>query len=54
MTAFEQNLQAAPLSRLAPGAKIYFLGIAGTGMASVAGLCKEAGFEGCGSDQAVY
>lgn len=34
--------------------KIYFMGIGGTGMASVAGLCKEAGYEVCGSDQGLY
>jgi UDP-N-acetylmuramate: L-alanyl-gamma-D-glutamyl-meso-diaminopimelate ligase len=54
MTVFEQNLQHFPLAQLPAGAKIYFLGIAGTGMATVAGLCKEAGFVVCGSDQAVY
>jgi UDP-N-acetylmuramate: L-alanyl-gamma-D-glutamyl-meso-diaminopimelate ligase len=54
MSAFEQNLDTLPLSQLRPGAKIYFLGIAGTGMATVAGLCKEAGFDVSGSDQAVY
>lgn len=30
--------------------KLYFAGIAGTGMASAAGLCKEAGFEVTGSE----
>lgn len=33
---------------------IYFLGIGGIGMASVAGLAKAAGFEVKGSDQNVY
>ncbi len=36
------------------GKKIYFLGIAGTGMASVAGLMKEAGYEISGSDGEIY
>ena len=34
--------------------KIYFVGIGGTGMASVAGLLQEAGFEICGSDVGIY
>ncbi|MEN9835191.1 MAG: UDP-N-acetylmuramate--L-alanine ligase [Pseudomonadota bacterium] len=36
------------------GASIYFLGIGGTGMASVAGLCAEAGYKVSGSDAGVY
>jgi len=36
------------------GAKIYFMGIGGTGMASVAGLCKKAGYNVSGSDLALY
>lgn len=39
---------------LPKGARIYFVGICGTGMASVAGLCKEAGFVVGGSDVGVY
>ncbi len=34
--------------------KLYFMGIGGTGMAAVAGLCKAAGYNICGSDQGVY
>lgn len=34
--------------------KIYFVGIGGTGMASVAGLLQEAGYEICGSDVGIY
>ena len=34
--------------------KIYFVGIGGTGMASAAGLCKEAGYEISGSDSGLY
>jgi len=34
--------------------KIYFLGIGGTGMSSVAGLCQEAGYKIAGSDAGVY
>lgn len=34
--------------------KIYLMGICGTGMASLAGLLKERGFEVCGSDANVY
>jgi UDP-N-acetylmuramate: L-alanyl-gamma-D-glutamyl-meso-diaminopimelate ligase len=33
---------------------IYFLGVGGTGMSSVAGLCQEAGFKVSGSDKGVY
>src|SRR5262249_43208987 len=36
------------------GAHLYFLGIGGTGMAAVAGLCQEAGFKVTGSDAGVY
>ncbi len=39
---------------LKKNAKIYFMGIGGTGMASVAGLCHEAGFEVSGSDTGLY
>lgn len=39
---------------LKKGDEIYFMGIAGTGMAAVAGLMQEAGFKIKGSDQAVY
>ena len=35
-------------------AKINFMGIGGTGMAAVAGLCQEAGYEVVGSDGAMY
>ena len=34
--------------------RIYLLGIAGTGMGSVAGLLRKAGHEVCGSDENVY
>lgn len=34
--------------------KVYFMGVAGTGMASVAGLTQEAGYEVVGSDSNVY
>jgi UDP-N-acetylmuramate: L-alanyl-gamma-D-glutamyl-meso-diaminopimelate ligase len=36
------------------GSKIYFMGIGGTGMAAVAGLCQEAGYAVVGSDGAMY
>ena len=39
---------------LKPNAKIYFMGIAGTGMAAVAGLCQEAGYDVVGSDGPIY
>jgi len=39
---------------LKQGAKIYFMGIGGTGMAAVAGLCQEAGYTVVGSDGAMY
>ncbi len=37
-----------------PGAHLYFLGIGGTGMAAVAGLCQTAGYKVTGSDAGVY
>lgn len=37
-----------------PGSKIYFMGIGGTGMAAVAGLCQEAGYDVSGSDVPMY
>jgi UDP-N-acetylmuramate: L-alanyl-gamma-D-glutamyl-meso-diaminopimelate ligase len=42
------------MSSLKQGSKIYFMGIGGTGMAAVAGLCQEAGFTVVGSDGAMY
>lgn len=39
---------------LKPGACVYFVGIGGTGMASVAGLTQEAGYRVIGSDAGVY
>lgn len=39
---------------LKPGSKIYFVGIAGTGMAAVAGLLQEAGYQVTGSDHGIY
>lgn len=39
---------------LDPKAQIYFVGIGGTGMASVAGLCQMAGYQVSGSDAGVY
>ncbi len=42
------------MNTLPPGAKIYFMGIGGTGMAAVAGLCQAAGFQVSGSDAAMY
>ena len=39
---------------LSKGQKVYFTGICGTGMASVAGLCQQAGFAVSGSDTGVY
>lgn len=44
----------ADLRHLPPSANLYFLGIGGTGMATVAGLCQEAGFKVRGSDAGVY
>ncbi len=44
-----------PTTELPPkGSTIYFIGIAGTGMASVAGLLQEAGWKITGSDQGIY
>ncbi|MEZ4742529.1 MAG: Mur ligase family protein [Bdellovibrionota bacterium] len=42
------------MDKLEKGARIYFMGIAGTGMAAVAGLMQEAGYKVCGSDNEVY
>ncbi len=42
------------LSRLSTGAKIYLMGICGTGMAALAGLLKAKGFEITGSDISFY
>ncbi|NCN41200.1 UDP-N-acetylmuramate:L-alanyl-gamma-D-glutamyl-meso-diaminopimelate ligase, partial [bacterium] len=39
---------------LSPGQKVYFMGICGTAMASLAGIFKEMGFKVAGSDQNVY
>jgi UDP-N-acetylmuramate: L-alanyl-gamma-D-glutamyl-meso-diaminopimelate ligase len=39
---------------LPKGSEIYFVGIGGTGMASVAGLCQEAGYSITGSDAGIY
>jgi UDP-N-acetylmuramate: L-alanyl-gamma-D-glutamyl-meso-diaminopimelate ligase len=36
------------------GKKVYFMGIAGTGMASVAGLAKQDGWDVSGSDDNIY
>lgn len=33
---------------------IYFMGIGGTGMGALAGLCKDAGYHVTGSDEALY
>lgn len=40
--------------KITSGSKVYFLGIAGTGMASVAGLAKAAGYQVSGSDKEIY
>jgi UDP-N-acetylmuramate: L-alanyl-gamma-D-glutamyl-meso-diaminopimelate ligase len=39
---------------LPPGARVHLIGIGGTGMASLAGLLKESGFQITGSDANVY
>jgi UDP-N-acetylmuramate: L-alanyl-gamma-D-glutamyl-meso-diaminopimelate ligase len=39
---------------LKKGSHIYFMGIGGTGMAAVAGLCQQAGYVVSGSDKGVY
>ncbi|OFV94906.1 MAG: hypothetical protein A3F68_01765, partial [Acidobacteria bacterium RIFCSPLOWO2_12_FULL_54_10] len=40
--------------RLAPGAHVHLIGIAGTGMGALAGLLQEAGFRVTGSDAEIY
>lgn len=42
------------MKSLKPGAKIYFIAIAGTGMSALAGLLKQRGYEVSGSDIACY
>ena len=37
-----------------PNSQLYFIGIGGTGMASVAGLAQEAGYKVTGSDANLY
>src|SRR5450631_1199495 len=38
----------------ASGARVHLIGIGGTGMASLAGLLKESGFQVSGSDANIY
>src|SRR5271170_7877387 len=46
---------ALPFSgMLKPNSHIHFIGICGTAMASLAGLCKSLGYKVTGSDQNVY
>jgi UDP-N-acetylmuramate: L-alanyl-gamma-D-glutamyl-meso-diaminopimelate ligase len=45
------NPYSGPLTK---GSKIYFMGIGGTGMAAVAGLFQEAGYQISGSDAGIY
>ena len=40
--------------KIGPGSHVYFMGIGGTGMASVAGLAQEAGYHVTGSDKDLY
>ncbi len=40
--------------KIKSGSKVYFLGVAGTGMASVAGLAKAAGYQVSGVDKDLY
>jgi UDP-N-acetylmuramate: L-alanyl-gamma-D-glutamyl-meso-diaminopimelate ligase len=42
------------LEKIAKNGNVYFMGIAGTGMAAVAGLMQEAGYTVSGSDNEVY
>ncbi len=51
-TALKSSAQGVP--RLRPGSKIYLMGICGTGMAALAGLLKEKGFNITGSDSGFY
>lgn len=39
---------------LAPGARVHLIGVAGTAMASLAGMLKESGYHVTGSDTGVY
>lgn len=42
------------IEQLKKGSKVYFIGICGTAMASLAGLMKDMGFQVIGSDQQAY
>ena len=48
------NLQKVAAIELQPGDLVYFMGIGGTGMASVAGLAQQAGYQVIGSDANLY
>lgn len=52
-TGIGESLQSSTRD-LAPGSKVYFMGIGGTGMTAVAGLMKEAGYTVDGSDKPMY
>lgn len=56
MTTTDQKRQPATLEEIEglKPKKVYFVGIGGTGMASVAGLMQEAGYEISGSDTGIY
>ncbi|MBC7660170.1 MAG: hypothetical protein H7249_10725 [Chitinophagaceae bacterium] len=47
-------MQTTTKTELKKGDRVYFMGIGGTGMASVAGLAQEAGYEVSGSDMNLY
>src|SRR5438105_5739688 len=49
------ELGAMPHVKEHPGVKrVYLIGIAGTAMASLAGMLRQRGYEVCGSDEHVY
>ncbi len=55
MDKSQQTSASTPkLPQLKPGDLVYFMGIGGTGMASVAGLAQEAGYQLIGSDANIY
>ncbi len=50
----DKNAAARQLKNLEPGARIHFLGICGTAMASLAGILQQKGFHVTGSDSHPY
>lgn len=54
MDKIQNSPSSSKKPALKPGSRVYFMGIGGTGMASVAGLAQEAGYQVVGSDANIY